>query len=116
MLAVILIFCDYARAYAPCLWLSMLERGNYARGCAHFFYLFDVLHSICDFCVSMARFPLFICCFARDHYFPNSPVLLELFQFYNVARHHTENFPGDRHYLRRVLRHAAYTMYENENK
>ena len=37
MLIVMLIFCDYARTYAPFLWWIMPKRGNYARGCAQLF-------------------------------------------------------------------------------
>ena len=40
MLAVILVFCDHARTYAPFLWLTMLKRGDNARGCVHFFCVF----------------------------------------------------------------------------
>ena len=39
MLAVMLIFCDYARPYAPLLLLIVQKRGNYSRGYAHFFPL-----------------------------------------------------------------------------
>ena len=74
-LAFVLIFCDYFRTFTPCLWLTMLERGNCARGCAHFFYLFAVFHSLWDFLfiwlgfrslfvVSLAiiNFPTVLCC------------------------------------------------------
>ena len=63
LISIMLLFVVF---YAP-FWLIMLKRGNYARGCVHFFYLFACPSFYMRFFVCMARFLLLIRCFARDH-------------------------------------------------
>ena len=79
MLIVMLIFCDYARTYAPFLWLIVLIKSHCARGCAHFFCYFACPPFYMRFNLFLAWLPLLFRCFAREHYFPNIPVLLALY-------------------------------------
>ena len=95
----------YARCYSHFLWLCshlcslfMVEYGNYARGCAHFFFLFAVLHSICDFFVYGPVSALYLLFRSRSLISQQSCVAWT-FSFYNVARHHTEYCHGDRRFF-----------------
>ena len=110
MLAVILVFCDHARTYAPFLWLTMLKRGNYyARGWFCSFLLVCLPFFIyAFFCLDGSVSAPCIRCFAREHYDAVSEhsCFACTFLFYNVAGHHKlfpKNLPGDRCSLRRVL-------------
>ena len=122
MLAIMLIFCEYARTYVPFSWLIMLKRGNYVRSRLCLFLLPGIsllaYHYLCNYFVQMARFPPFIRCFARDNFVVSEHSCFAcIFLFYNVGRHHIllpKNLPRDRRFLRRVLRHTAYTLSEND--